>query len=62
MKSHVSEIFFYMRFQKQINVLVYRDRHDSNLKNSRFEDVTKHNEEYLGVLDINVLFSQKIFS
>ena len=41
---------------------VYRDRHDSNLKNSRFAEVTKHNEEYLGVLDINVLFSQKIFS
>ena len=51
-----------MRFQKQINVLVYIDRHDSNLRNSRFADVTKHNEEYLGVLDINVLFTQKIFS
>ena len=41
---------------------VYRDRHDSNLKNSIFAEVTKHNEEYLGVLEINVLFSRKIFS
>ena len=29
-----------------------RDRHDTNLKNSRFAEVNKHNEEYLGVLDI----------
>ena len=32
---------------------VYRDRHDSNSKNRRFAEVTKHSEEYLGVLDIN---------
>ena len=37
---------------------VYRDSHDPNLKNSRFAEVTKHNEEYLGVLDTNVLFTQ----
>ena len=29
-----------------------RDCHDTNLKNSRFAEVNKHNEEYLGVLDI----------
>ena len=39
---------------------VYRGRYDSNLKNSRFIGITKGNEEYLGVLDINVVFSQKI--
>ena len=38
---------------------VYRDGHDSDLKNSRLAEITKHNEEYLGVLDINVLRSQK---
>ena len=37
---------------------VYRDGHDPNLKNSRFAEVTKPNEEYL---DINVLFSEKNF-
>ena len=39
---------------------IYRDRHDTNLKNSRFTEVNKPNEKYLGVLDINVLFFQKI--
>ena len=39
-----------------------RDRHDSILKNSKFAEVTKHTEEYLGVSDINILFSQNIFS
>ena len=33
---------------------IYVDRQDTNLKNSRFTEVNKHNEEYLGVLDINV--------
>ena len=33
---------------------IYIDRQDTNLKNSRFTEVNKHNEEYLGVLDINV--------
>ena len=32
----------------------YIDREDTNLKNSRFTEANKHNEEYLGVLDINV--------
>ena len=45
----------YMRY-------AYRDRHDSNLKSSKFAEVTKHNDEYLAASDINVLFSQKIFS
>ena len=40
---------------------VYRGRYDSNLKNSRFIGITKGNEEYLGVLDITVVFSHKIF-
>ena len=56
-----------MGFQKQIKgfkprqflCTVCRDRHDSGLKNSRFADITKHNEEYLDVLDISVLLSQK---
>ena len=59
-----------MGFQKQIKgfkprqflYTVCRDRHDSDLKNSRFTEITKHNEEYLDyldVLDINVLLSQK---
>ena len=39
---------------------IYRDRHDTNLKNSRLTEVNNHNEEYLGVLDINTLFFQKI--
>ena len=30
---------------------IYRDRHDTNFKNSRFTEADKHNEEYLGVLD-----------
>ena len=33
---------------------IYIDRQDTNLKNSRFTEANKHNEEYLGVLDINV--------
>ena len=37
----------------------YRDRHDANLKNRRFTEVNEHNEEYLGVLDINVPFFQE---
>ena len=32
----------------------YIDRQDTNLKNSRFTEANKHNEEYLGVLDINI--------
>ena len=38
---------------------VNRDRHDSNLKNSKFAEVTKHTEEYLGASEINVLFLKK---
>ena len=37
----------------------YRDRHDTNPKNRRFTEVNEHNEEYLGVLDINVPFFQE---
>ena len=37
----------------------YRDRHDANLKNRRFTEVNEHNEEYSGVLDINVPFFQE---
>ena len=33
---------------------IYIDRQDTNLKNSRFTEANKHNEEYLGVLDINI--------
>ena len=51
-------MIFYLRFQKQINVsmaistnYIYRDRHDTNFKNSRFTEADKHNEEYLGLLD-----------
>ena len=40
---------------------IYRDRHDTNLKSSRFRKVNKQNEEYLGVMDINVLFFPKNF-
>ena len=32
----------------------YIDCQDTNLKNSRFTEVNKHNEEYLGVFDINI--------
>ena len=57
--SQVSEMIFYMRFQsrKMFSMAISthyidRDCHDTNLKNSRFAEVNKHNEEYLGVLDI----------
>ena len=33
---------------------IYIDRQDTNLKNSRFTEANKHNEECLGVLDINI--------
>ena len=41
---------------------VNRERHDSNLKNSKFAEATKHTEEYLGASDVNIIFSQNIFS